>query len=109
MNRFTLPFILLALATAPAAAQAKLSAATIESLQTSLSQMADDLGGDEAREAISQKLLGLAVGPAPGGVMEFQHLSERMTLLAANPEMFLEAIRPYEGMTAKEIMAVETP
>lgn len=106
MKRF-IPAIFIAssLTTAASGQSATLDTSTKEAYEASLLAIVEPLGEEGARD-LTFHLLGLAAEayeatqPKPDRLSTFQAFTDQ-------PQVFLDAIKPYEGLTADQIMAIE--
>jgi hypothetical protein len=92
----------MAMSGAGMAQEPTLATSSMEAYQASIASMGEPLGPDGARELIL-RLMVLSAGPAPEG-QEAAHRQAAMAAAMKDPQAFLDGLKPYEGMTAQQIM-----
>jgi hypothetical protein len=108
MKRWLMAGLLTIALCGPAIAQEPtLVTGSMDAYQASLVAMSEPLGPDRARDLIL-KLLILAGGPVPAGVDPAVFRQNVMAKVMADPQVFLDGIKQYEGLTAAQIMAIKT-
>jgi hypothetical protein len=95
--------------TGPASAQKiTLQTSSGSAYSESVIAMGEAMGIDGVLR-LATKLLVLAAGPVPPGTSPEEHQAAASELFTADEQAYLDAIQPFEGMTAKQIMAIEQP
>lgn len=108
MKRYIAVALIAGMLTSAATGQeATLETASKEAYEESLVEMARPIGEERGRELILQLLI-LATGKVPDGADPTTFRFNAMAALMADPQLFLDGIAPYQGMTAGQIMAIDT-